>query len=454
MTATGSPTSTAEPALEPETGFQPPGPTQSEFLKSYRVDPVRTVVDLARTYGDVVHFIMRRKDAYLLSHPRHAQDILVTNHAKFIKGPTYQELKWVMGEGMITSEGEFHRWRRRMAQPAVHHHRLLTYSREMAEISARIRDRWTDGGPVDVDYEMMQLALGVVCKTLFDVDAEEADGQIVRDGVDVLNRGVNFFITGQRFTRLEGPVKAGVALNELIYRFIEDHRSGGDRGDLLSMLLAAVDEEDPDKQLTNEMVRDELVTLILAGHETTASTLTWTFYLLSQHPEAERRLHDEIDTVLQGRAPTVDDFSALPYTHKVLSEALRLYPPVWMLERTAITEHEVDGYRIPEGSTVLVLPYIIQRDPRFWSDPDDFDPGRWTEEAEKARPRYAYFPFGGGPRFCYGEAFAWMEATMALATVAQRWRLRLRAGHEVTLNPHVTIRPKGGLPMVAEARTS
>jgi cytochrome P450 len=431
---------------------QPPGPSQSEFLKSYRVDPVRTIVDMARSYGDVVHFVMRRRDAYLLSHPRHAQDILVTNHAKFIKGPTYQELKWVMGEGMITSEGEFHRWRRRMAQPAVHHQRLLGYSRTMSEISSHIQDRWTDGEEVDVDFAMMQLALGVVCKTLFDVDAEEEDGLVVRDGVETLNRGVNFFITAQRFTRMEGPIKAVIRLNEMIYRFIEDHRSGGDRGDLLSMLLAAVDEEDPDKRLTNDQVRDELVTLILAGHETTASTLTWTFHLLSQHPEAERRLHEEIDSVLAGRSPTVDDFGRLPYTRKVLSEALRLYPPVWMLERTAITDHEVDGYHIPQGSTVLVLPYIIQRDPRFWSDPDGFDPDRWTEESEKARPRYAYFPFGGGPRFCYGEAFAWMEATMALATIVQRWRLRQKPGHEVTLNPHVTIRPKGGLPMIAEAR--
>jgi cytochrome P450 len=431
----------------------PPGPTRAEFLRTYRTDPLGTLLGLARDVGDIVYLVIRRRDAFLLSHPDHAHEVLVASSGKFMKGLTYQELKYVLGDGLVTSEGEFHKRQRRLANPAMHHKRIEGYSKVMSEITHRIRDRWTPGEVVDVDYEMAQLALGVVCKTLFSVDLEEEDGQLVRESVDKFSKGVNFFITANLFRRMQPLIQAGAQLDALIYKFIADHRaSGEDQGDLLSMLIMAVDEEVTGEQMTDQQVRDEAMTLIITGHETTASTLTWSLAMLAQHPEAEAKLHEELDRVLDGREPTLEDIPRLEYTHKVLQEALRLYPPGWMFERTALADVQFGDYTLPEGASAIVCPYIIHRDPRFWDRPLEFDPDRWTDEAESSRPRMAYFPFGAGPRFCYGEAFAWVEATLGLAGITQKWRLKLVEGQEIRPEPHVTIRVKGGLPMIPELR--
>ncbi len=437
----------------PSPAGMPPGPTRAEFLRTYRLDPLGTLLRLAREYGDIVYLFFRGNHAFLVTHPDHAYDILVANSGHFMKGPTYQEIKWVLGEGLVTSDGPHHRRQRRLASPAMHHQRLIGYSEVMTDLSRDIAERWTPGQVVDVDWEMMQYGLGVVCKTLFGVDLSEDDTRTVRDSIDTFNRAVNFFVTGKLFGRFEKQILALQALNDLVFRIIKEHRAKGtDQGDLLSMLLMARDDEVTGEQMDDEQVRDEAVTLIVTGHETTATTLTWALYLLSQTPEADAEMYEELDRVLGGRAPTHEDMDRLPFTHKVLQETLRLYPPGWMFERTALVDHQFGDYTLPTGGTAVLCPYLIHRDPRFWDDPMTFNPWRWTEEAEKARPRFAYFPFGGGPRFCYGEAFAWMEATLALASIAQRWRLKLAPGHEVTAAPHVTIRPKGGLPMIAEAR--
>jgi cytochrome P450 len=249
-------------------------------------------------------------------------------------------------------------------------------------------------------------------------------------------------------------MRARARLDSVVYRIIEERRrSGGDRGDLLSMLLLAVDEEGDRTGMTNEQLRDEAMTLFLAGHETTANALTWTWHLLAQNPEAESKLHEELDSVLEGgRPPTVEDFPRLRYTEMVVAEAMRLYPPAWAIGRLAVEEHEVAGYRIPRGSLVLVSQFVMHRDARFFPDPERFRPERFTPEAKAARPQFSYFPFGGGPRRCIGEGFAWMEAVLMLAAIARRLRLRPSPGAQIEMRPRITLRPKGGVPMVVERR--
>jgi cytochrome P450 len=234
----------------------------------------------------------------------------------------------------------------------------------------------------------------------------------------------------------------------------ERRASGEDRGDLLSMLLLAQDEEDNGGGMSDRQVRDEAMTLFLAGHETTANALTWTWYLVSQHPEVEEKLHAEIDAVLADRLPTADDVAQLRYTRMVLSEAIRLYPPAWAMGRRVLGDYEVPPYRIPANSLIFLSPYVMHHDPRYFPNPDAFDPQRWTAEAQVERPKFSYFPFGGGPRQCIGEGFAWMEGVLLIATLAQRWRLRLVPGHPVALQPLVTLRPKYGMRMVAERRSA
>jgi cytochrome P450 len=249
--------------------------------------------------------------------------------------------------------------------------------------------------------------------------------------------------------------RARARLDGVVYRIIDERRRGGeDRGDLLSMLLLAEDEEGDRQGMSNEQVRDEAMTLFLAGHETTANLLAWTWYLLARNPEAERRLHAEIDAVLEdGRAPTVDDLPRLRYAEMVVSEVMRLYPPAWAVGRRAVADHEAGGYHVPAGSLILVSQYVAHRDPRFWPDPERFDPERWTPEARGQRPQFAYFPFGGGPRRCVGEAFAWMEATLILATLAARGRMRLAPGRTAETSPRITLRPgRGGVPVILERR--
>jgi cytochrome P450 len=248
--------------------------------------------------------------------------------------------------------------------------------------------------------------------------------------------------------------RARERLDRIIYRIIDERRrSKEDRGDLLSMLLLAEDEEGGGAGMSNEQVRDEAMTLFLAGHETTANLLAWTWYLLSQHPEVEAKLHAELDAVLEaGRLPAVEDLPRLRYTEMVVAEVMRLYPPAWAVGRRAVEDHEFGGYRVPAGSLILVSQYVMHRDPRFFPDPERFDPERWTDEAKQARPQFSYFPFGGGPRRCIGEAFAWMEAALIIATLASRWRMRLAPGRKVEAQPRITLRPAGGVPVTLERR--
>jgi cytochrome P450 len=306
---------------------------------------------------------------------------------------------------------------------------------------------------------MSRLTLAIASKTLFDADVEEDARDIGAALSTIIQLFPRFMLP---FSNLLGKLplpsnrqaaQARKLLDTVIYRIIQERRvSGVDKGDLLSMLLTARDEDGDGSGMSDQQLRDEAMTIFLAGHETTAMLLTWTWYVLSQHSAVEARLHAELDTVLTGRLPTVEDIPRLPYTRMVLAETMRLYPPAWIIGRRAIASYEVGGYVIPAKSIVVLSPYITQHDARFFSAPEVFDPQRWTPEAEAARPKFAYFPFGGGARQCIGEGFAWMEGSVALATLAQQWRMRLVPGHSVALKPLLTLRPKYGMRMRLERR--
>jgi cytochrome P450 len=443
-----------------------PGPKQLFpviNLLSLRRNRLGFLSQLAREYGDLVYFQLGPQPVFLLNHPDYIRDVLVTHHKNFMKGEGLQRAKRLLGEGLLTSEGEFHLRQRRMMQPAFHRQRIAGYASTMVEYTERTSQRWQNGATVDVAREMMHLTLAIAGKTLFDADVEgEADeiGNALSDAMAQFNNLMLPF--AQLLERLPLPSmrkfqQARERLDATIYRMIEERRRSGEgqleeRGDLLSMLIAARDEEGDGTGMTDEQLRDEAMTIFLAGHETTANALTWTWYLLSQHPAVEAELQAEVDAVLSGRLPTAEDYPRLRYTEMVVAEAMRLYPPAWIIGRRALNDYRLNGYHVPARSILLMSQFITHHDARWFPEPDRFDPLRWTPEAKETRPKFSYYPFGGGNRVCIGEQFAWMEGVLVLATLAQRWRLRLVAGHPVELQPIVTLRPKHGMPMVLERR--
>lgn len=446
-----------------KTLHHPPGPKRkfpgANFI-AFRRDPLAFLQAAARQHGDIVYFRMGPQDVYFLNHPDHVKDVLVTHHQNFIKGRALQRSKRLLGEGLLTSEGEFHRRQRRLAQPAFHKQRIASYGKIMTDFAERTSERWFDGDTLDTSQEMMRLTLGIVGKTLFDADVE-SEAQEIGEALNTVMELFNAMLLpfSEFLEKLPLPQNrrfqtAKDRLDATIYRMIDERRrSGEDRGDLLSMLLLAQDEEGDGKGMTDEQVRDEALTIFLAGHETTANALTWTWYLLSQHPGVEAKLHEELDRVLEEkRLPTFEDVPSLRYTEMVFAEAMRLYPPAWAIGRLTLTDYEVGGYVIPTGSLVLLSQYVMHRDERFCPDATRFDPERWTLEARESRPTYSYFPFGGGPRRCIGEGFAWMEGILLIATLASKWRMRLVPNHPVDVRPVITLRPKHGMRMTLNRR--
>ena len=440
----------------------PPGPKRrllgGNFI-GFRRDPLNYLQSLAREYGDIVFFSMGPQDVFFLNHPDYVRDVLVTHNHSFKKGRALQRAKRLLGEGLLTSEGEFHRRQRRLAQPAFHRQRVASYARWMVAYAAQTSERWQEGERRDISEEMMRLTLAIVGKTLFDADVER-DARDVGEALTVIMDLFNMMLLpfAELLEKLPLPQKrrfekAKARLDAIIYRLIEEQRrSGEDHGDFLSMLLLAQDEEERSGGMTDEQVRDEALTIFLAGHETTSNALTWTWYLLSQHPEIEARLHEELDAVLGGRLPEFNDVAQLRYTEMVLAESMRLYPPAWAIGRLSIEDYQVGGYHLPKGSLVLLSQYVMHRDARYFPEPERFDPSRWLPEAREARPQYSYFPFGGGVRRCIGEGFAWMEGILLLAALAQRWRLRLVPNHPVKTHPIITLRPRHGMLMTLEKR--
>ncbi len=440
---------------------RPPGPKHPPIvgnLPEFRRAPLKFLLECARRYGDISYFRLGPQHAYLLTHPDFVREILVTRQNNFTKSRALQRARVLLGEGLLTSEGEHHRRQRRLVQPAFHRERLAGYASSMVELGARTCERWQEGVAFDVADQMMRLTLAIVGKTLFsaDVESEATEvGEALTAILDMFNLLMMPF--SELLEKLPLPQnrrfeKARERLDRIIYRMIRERRaSGEDRGDLLSMLLLAQDEADGG--MTDVQIRDEALTIVLAGHETTANALTWTWYLLAEHPEVETRLHEEVDRVLGGRLPGFDDLPRLVYTGMVLSESVRLYPPAWAIGRRAIHQFELGGYTIPARSIVIVSPYVTHRDPRYYSEPDRFDPERWRPGELEKRPKFAYFPFGGGARVCLGERFAWMEAVLLLATLAQKWRLKLMPGQRIEPKPLITLRTRHGVWMAPEGRT-
>jgi cytochrome P450 len=440
----------------------PPGPRRMiplAGLFAYRRGPLPFFQSLAQHYGNISYFKLGPQEAFFLNHPDYIKDVLVTNHQNFIKGLALQRAKRLLGEGLLTSEGDFHRRQRRLAQPAFHRARIASYATAMTDYALQLRERWRDSETLDISEEMMQLTLAIVGKTLFDAnvvsDAQEV-GEAMTVVMDLFNTiTIPFFDLLQKLPlpQMRRFDLAKARLDAIIYRLIEKRRrSGKDRGDLLSMLLLAQDTEGDGGQMTDTQLRDEVMTIFLAGHETTANALTWTWYLLSQNPDAETKLHAELDAVLEGRLPTFEDVAQLKYTEMVLAESMRLYPPAWAIGRLAIGEVELAGYVVPKKSLVLMSQYVMHHDARYFPDPLRFDPARWSTDARESRPQFSYFPFGGGPRRCIGEGFAWMEGVLLIAALAQQWQMRLVPNHPVALKPVITLRPKYGMRMTVTSR--
>lgn len=439
-----------------QTVHLPPGP-KSHFLIGnlwdINQDPIKFFTQCARSYGDVVRWHFGPFPAYLVNHPDLVEQVLVTQYRNFVKSSVYRRGLRVVGNGLLTSEGDFWQRQRRLCQPAFHHERVVAYGKVMVAIGNRLLDQWQDGEVRDIHQDMMQVTAAIAAKTLLDEDITD-DALGIQDALEAV-MDFNTQLSNQYLVPGWVPTPSNLRysraikqLDAIVYPIIDQRRaSGKDTGDLLSLLLTVRDEDDG-TQMTNQQVRDEAMTLFLAGHETTANALTWLWFLLSQHPEVEAKLHSELKTVLSGQPPTVADIPRLRYTEQVVLEALRLYPPVWGMSRTALQECELGGYRIPAGTTVFLSQWVIQRDPRFFDNPDVFNPDRWADNLKKRLPTFAYFPFGGGPRICIGKAFAQMEAVLLLATIAQNFRLILQKDHPVVLQPTLSLRPKYGMKML------
>ena len=426
---------------------------------SFRKDPLGLFQALQRECGDVARFRLGPMKGYLLSHPDAVQNVLVTHHRQFQKGYALQRAKRLLGEGLLTSEGAFHTRQRRLAQPAFHRQRIAQYADVMVSDALRIGARWSDGEVLDIHQEMSRLTLSIVGRTLFNSDVEgEADaiGSALTDAMAMFERlSVPF---SELIEKLPLPSnrrfdQARARLDETIFRMIRERREAGDdQGDLLSMLLRATDDEGDGTGMSDAQLRDELLTIFLAGHETTANAMAWTWYLLGQHPEVRAKVEAEIELVLEGRLPTVADLAGLKYLEMVLAESMRLYPPAWTIGRRALTDYPIGDYVLPKGSIIVCSQFIVHRDARWFPEPERFDPLRFLPEARTQRPKFAYFPFGGGPRVCLGEPFAWMEGVLILATIAQRWRLHVVPEHPVEMQPLITLRPRYGIQVRLEAR--
>jgi cytochrome P450 len=441
----------------------PPGPPARFFgLAAYPAfsgDRIGALARLAREYGDVVMFKVGAQRMVLLNHPDYVEDVLVTRARLFKKGRALERAKRLLGEGLLTAEGDAHLRQRRLVQPSFHKQRVASYADAMVAHASRMADRWRDGDELDVAAQMNQLTLTIVGDTLFGANVE-SDAISVRQALsDVFDLfPLTMSPLAPLLERLPLPLvgryeRAQATLDRLIYRIINERRqNSADRGDLLSMLLLARDEDDNGARLTDTQVRDEAMTLFVAGHETTSNALTWTWHLLSQHPDVERRLHQEIDAVLENRPARADDAAQLAYARMVLAESMRCYPPAWGIGRRAIEDVEIGGYTIPRGTIVLVSQYLLHHDARFFSEPERFDPDRWLPERQHGRPKFAYFPFGGGNRVCIGESFAWMEGILVLVTLARRWRLERLETSPVPMKALITLRPARPIRMRARLR--
>jgi cytochrome P450 len=413
----------------------------------------------AKQYGDIVQFRVGLSHFYLLNHPDYVHEVLVNQADKFYKTRVVKQvLNRTFGNGLVTSDGDFHKRQRQLVQPSLHPRRIETYAQVMVDHTLRMLDTWQTNQVVDIQREMTNLTLGIVAETLFGANVAETADQVataLTSVVEILNKKLGAVIRAPSWLPTPHNLEeraASKTLDTILMRIIEERKAAGtDKGDFISMLLLAADEASGQK-MTDKQVHDEAMTLFLGGHETTTIVLTWVWYLLSQHPNVEAKVLDEMNTVLGGRLPTPADLPHLKYTTQVIHEVMRLYPPLWLFNREAVDEVIIDGYRIRKGETVYILPYMLHHDARFFEQPERFMPERFTEGNEKQIPRYAYLPFGGGPRVCVGQSFAMTEIKLILATVLPRFQFSLVPGQEVKPKTSATLRPKHSIAMELTAR--
>jgi cytochrome P450 len=441
----------------------PPGFQRNLLWFAWRrfrpANPIFLFQHLTQEYGDIAHYKIGWNHIVFLNHPDYIREVLVVQNDNFIKERTVRRSKMLLGEGMITSEGADHRAQRQVAQPAFHRQQIPEYAATMVREAARMRDSWRDGEERNIARDMMHLTLNVVAQTLFATDLREE----VNELADAINRIMglyNFLVmlpAAEWLVHVRPPglaafVRARKRIDRVVYRMIEGHRRRGaaDKMSLLDLMLSASPDESP---ASEQSLRDQVITIFLAGYETVANALAWTWYLLSENPQCEQCLHEEVDRELQSRQPCYDDIPRLCYTEMVLAESMRLYPPAWAMGRYALADFHLGEFFLPAKTTVLMSQFITHRDPRFFPDPLHFDPERFTADAKSRRTKFTYFPFGAGARQCIGESFAWMEAILLLATLAQKWKLGLIPGQIVEPEPLITLRPKYGMRMLVEARS-
>jgi cytochrome P450 len=421
-------------------------------MRDFNRDQLGFIERVQREYGDVVWMRFLYVPAIFLYHPDDVEYVLVTNSKNFIKSMSLRSnfFQRLVGNGLLTSQGEDWKRARRLSQPAFHRERVASYGDTMVDYSSRLTSQWQDGETRDIHRDMMRLTLEIVVQCLFSADVSrdvDSVGATLKELVRpfaaqaTLSWILNNRLPTPSHLRFHAQARK---IDNVVYRIISERRaSGKDEGDLLSMLLAARDEDG--SQMNDRQLRDEVMTLFLAGHETTALTLAWSWFLLGTHAEAERKFHAELDEVLGDRAPTSADLPRLKFTEQIAKESMRLYPPAFGLGREAINDCEIGGYRVPAGTQVFMFQWATQRDPRFYDAPLAFKPERWTEEFAERLPKYAYFPFGGGPRVCIGASFAMMEIILCLATIGQKFRIELVADHPVSIFPAMSLRPKDGI---------
>jgi len=431
----------------------PPGPKPKISLINlvrFRRNSLGFLKQIYQEYGDIVHFKMGPLRILLLNHPDYIKEVLSTQQSNFVKGRPLEMAKELLGEGLLTSEGEFHKRQSRIIQPAFHRKMMGTYAPAMTEYALRLMNKWEDGMSVDMMQEMIKMSTGIAGKTMFNVDIEEKAPEINQalDAVMGLFDRVSVpFAEYLLKIPLPGTIRffrAKSKLDHTIYKVIRERREIKlNNGDLLSLLL----KEQEEGEMSDRQIRDEALTLFLTGFDTTSLALTWTWYLISQHSQVEAELHEELDRVLQGRLPTLEDYPNLKFTRMVFAESMRLYPPIYIIARQAVEAFTIGEYEVPKKTIVLVSPYLIHHDSRFHSNPEVFNPHNWDDRPGIQHPRYEYFPFSEGPRSCIGQHYAWLEGVMILASIAQFWKVKMVPDHPVEIAQLLNLRPKYGMKM-------
>jgi cytochrome P450 len=439
---------------------RPPGPKSRGIIGNFPMgseDPLGLFTRWSREFGDIFHYRVLNRHIYFLNHPDLIKEVLVTHHQNFIKGEAVRFNRRIFGDGLVANEGAPWAQQRRIIQPAFHRESIESYADTMVAYTERMLATWRDGETRDIHQDMMRLTLEIVAMALFSVEiASDRDRvSVALNTLMELTSGARMLLpAGLRLVPTPGNLRylrAVRQLDEIVYGLIRQ-RQATDRTyqDLLATLLQARYEDGG--SMPNRQLRDEVMTLLLTGHETTAVSLSWTWYLLSQHPEVEQKLWAELRRVLNGRSPRMSDLPGLPYLERVIKESIRLYPPVWALVRNPVKECEIGGYRIPMGTTILMSQWVMHRDPRYYDEPERFNPDRWLDARSKEAPKFAYFPFGGGPRTCIGASFATTEAALVLATIAQKYQIRVVPDWPIETVPTITLRPRHGIKVTVTRR--